>query len=227
MDAVASKLGINVTPTAKGEMPSIYEFVKYLTTQGLVPEGVNVLDYLLNTYKEAKDEEDKRRAEQFGPGGGGGGFDVGPGPGGGYRVIRPGDFGDFGGFGPTGPTYSVEVEEVPEGSAAGGIIGLAQGGRLGQGIASLPMQYAAAGKLLRGPGDGMSDDIHANISGRQEARLADGEFVIPADVVSHLGNGSTDAGARQLYAMMNRIREARTGRTRQAPEVNPRSSMPA
>jgi hypothetical protein len=73
----------------------------------------------------------------------------------------------------------------------------------------------------------MSDDIKANIEGEQEARLADGEFVIPADVVSHLGNGSTEAGAKALYAMMDRIRKARTGRTRQAPEVNADKYLPA
>jgi hypothetical protein len=87
-------------------------------------------------------------------------------------------------------------------------------------------QYAAGGKLLKGPGDGMSDDIPANIEGEQEARLADGEFVIPADVVSHLGNGSTEAGAKKLYAMMDKIRAVRTGRTKQAPEINPDKYLP-
>jgi hypothetical protein len=94
------------------------------------------------------------------------------------------------------------------------------------GLTGLP-EYAAGGKLLRGPGDGMSDDIKANIDGEQEARLADGEFVIPADVVSHLGNGSTEAGAKALYAMMDRIRKARTGRQRQAPEINTDKYLPA
>jgi hypothetical protein len=94
----------------------------------------------------------------------------------------------------------------------------------GGGIRSL--QYAAAGKLLRGPGDGMSDDIKANIGGRQEARLADGEFVVPADVVSHLGNGSTEAGSRQLYKMMDNIRQARTGKKKQAPAVNAGKYLP-
>jgi hypothetical protein len=89
------------------------------------------------------------------------------------------------------------------------------------------VQRAAAGKLITGNGDGMSDDIRANINGDQEARLADGEFVIPADVVSHLGNGSTEAGADVLHEMMNRIREARTGRTKQAPEVDPGEYLPA
>lgn len=88
------------------------------------------------------------------------------------------------------------------------------------------MEYQAGGKLLRGPGDGMSDDIVANIEGRQEARLADGEFVIPADVVSHLGNGSTEAGAKKLYQMMDKIRAARTGRKGQAPEINPDKFLP-
>ena len=82
-------------------------------------------------------------------------------------------------------------------------------------------------RFLSGGGDGMSDSIKARIGGMQEARLADGEFVVPADVVSHLGNGSSKAGAKKLYAMMDKIRKARTGRTRQAPEVNARRYMPA
>ena len=73
----------------------------------------------------------------------------------------------------------------------------------------------------------MSDSIKAKIDGRQEARLADGEFVIPADVVSHLGNGSSKAGAKQLYAMMERIRKARTGNPKQGKQINPRKLMPA
>ena len=82
-------------------------------------------------------------------------------------------------------------------------------------------------RFLSGGGDGMSDSIKANINGVQEARLADGEFVVPADVVSHLGNGSSKAGAKKLYAMMDRIRKARTGKTRQAPEVKAERLMPA
>ena len=95
----------------------------------------------------------------------------------------------------------------------GGIAALAKGG--------LPPRY------LRGGGDGMSDSIRANIEGKQEARLADGEFVVPADVVSHLGNGSSNAGAKRLYSMMDRVRRSRTGKTRQAPQVNTRRMMPA
>lgn len=67
----------------------------------------------------------------------------------------------------------------------------------------------AEGQLLKGPGDGVSDSIPAVINGKQPARLADGEFVVPARVVSELGNGSTDAGARKLYAMMDRVQKAR------------------
>jgi len=90
-------------------------------------------------------------------------------------------------------------------------------------------EYLAGGKLLKGPGDGMSDSIPAVIRGRgvQRAALADGEFVIPADVVSHLGNGSTNAGAKKLYGMMDKIRQARTGRTRQAPAVKTDRYLPA
>ena len=80
--------------------------------------------------------------------------------------------------------------------------------------------YSDGGRMLKGPGDGMSDSIPARIGRKQPARLADGEFVVPADVVSHLGNGSTDAGAKRLYAMMDRARKARTGKKKQAPAVN-------
>ena len=102
-----------------------------------------------------------------------------------------------------------------------------QGTRLAVGgIASLGA-YSDGGRMLKGPGDGMSDNIPARIGGKQEARLADGEFVVPADVVSHLGNGSTDAGAKQLYAMMDKVRNARTGRKQQGRQIKPQKYMPA
>jgi hypothetical protein len=69
--------------------------------------------------------------------------------------------------------------------------------------------YSDGGRLLRGPGDGVSDSIPASIANKRPARLADGEFVVPARIVSELGNGSTEAGARKLYAMMDRIQKAR------------------
>ncbi len=87
--------------------------------------------------------------------------------------------------------------------------------------------YSDGGRMLRGPGDGMSDSIPASISGKRPARLATEEFVVPADVVSGLGNGSSDAGAKQLYAMMDRVRKARTGRKSQGREINPRQYMAA
>ena len=94
------------------------------------------------------------------------------------------------------------------------------------GISSLG-GYSDGGRMLKGPGDGMSDSIPGVIAGKQPARLADGEFVVPADVVSHLGNGSTDAGAKQLYAMMDKVRKARTGKKKQAPAVKANRYMPA
>jgi hypothetical protein len=110
-------------------------------------------------------------------------------------------------------TPSAPVEE----KAQGGIAGYSLGG------------YAAGGnpRLLKGPGDGMSDDIPATIGNRQPARLADGEFVVPADVVSHLGNGSTDAGAKHLYKMMDKVRKARTGSKKQGKQIKPAKFMPA
>lgn len=88
-------------------------------------------------------------------------------------------------------------------------------------------RYIAKGGYLDGMGDGMSDSIPATIEGRQPARLADGEFVVPADVVSHIGNGSSKAGAKRLYSMLDRVREARTGTKKQGKEINPKKYMPA
>ena len=103
----------------------------------------------------------------------------------------------------------------------------AHGGLMG--LHSQTNDYAAGGKLLRGPGDGMSDSIPAVIDGPkpQRAALADGEFVIPADVVSHLGNGSTEAGSKHLYSMMDKVRRARTGNPKQGKQINPARFMPA
>ncbi len=100
------------------------------------------------------------------------------------------------------------------------LVGYAHGGEISE------------GRYLRGPGDGMSDDIHAFIEGGetgdgQPARLARNEFVIPADVVSDLGNGSSDAGAEALYEMMERVRKSRHGTDKQPPAVNPKKVMPA
>jgi len=86
--------------------------------------------------------------------------------------------------------------------------------------------YSDGGRMLKGPGDGMSDNIPATIGGRQPARLADGEFVVPADVVSHLGNGSTDAGAKRLYKMMDKVRHARTGNKKQGKQIKADKYLP-
>ena len=84
----------------------------------------------------------------------------------------------------------------------------AGGGMMGGGISDLG-GYSDGGRLLKGPGDGVSDSIPATIGGKQPARLAEGEFVVPARIVSELGNGSTNAGAQKLYAMMDRVQNAR------------------
>jgi hypothetical protein len=114
-------------------------------------------------------------------------------PGGGY------DASDYGGYSGSETQSSGEAYA----NAKGGLMALAQGG-----ISHLG-DYSDGGRLLRGPGDGVSDDIPAMIGQKQQARLADGEFVVPARIVSELGNGSTEAGARQLYAMMDRVQKAR------------------
>jgi hypothetical protein len=126
-----------------------------------------------------------------------------------------------------GPTMSSAEFEAFQNAPKNPATSMAQGGMAyaGGGISSLG-SYSDGGRMLKGPGDGMSDNIPAQIGSKQPARLADGEFVVPADVVSHLGNGSTDAGARQLYGMMDRIRSQRTGKKKQAPRVNPKKAMP-
>lgn len=122
-----------------------------------------------------------------------------------------------------------EGKEAPTLEEAQGIANLqqqqmeqAQGMATG-GLASLKKPK---GKYLRGDTDGMADEIPARIDGEQEARLSDGEFVIPADVVSHLGNGNSDAGAKKLEQMMSQIRKARTGSPKQGKQINPDKFMP-
>ena len=119
----------------------------------------------------------------------------------------------------------------------GGIDSLAGGGRVPHmaagGVGSLAehggysTSYAKGGRMLRGPGDGLSDHIPAIIGKDQPARLADGEFVVSADVVSSLGGGSTEAGSKKLYAMMDRIRKAAHGTKVQVKKVNDRKVLPA
>jgi len=116
---------------------------------------------------------------------------------------------------PGGPEQLYFKDTYTKLAAGGGISGLK------------PNEYKAGGRYLAGPGDGMSDNIKANIDGMQEARLADGEFVIPADVVSHIGNGSSNAGAKKLHKMMDRIRHARTGNPKQGKQIKAEKFLPA
>jgi len=87
--------------------------------------------------------------------------------------------------------------------------------------------YSDGGRLLRGPGDGVSDSIPATIGGKQPARLAEGEFVVPARIVSELGNGSTEAGAKKLYAMMDRVQKARRKTKNVAADTKAHKHLPA
>jgi hypothetical protein len=116
---------------------------------------------------------------------------------------------------------------VPRRMALGGLGALAGGGATSQYNLG---GYSDGGRLLRGPGDGVSDSIPATIGDKQPARLADGEFVVPARIVSELGNGSTEAGARKLYAMMDRVQKARgktTGKNRVAANTRSDKYLPA
>ena len=82
------------------------------------------------------------------------------------------------------------------------------------------------GRYLKGSSDGMADEVAANIDGKQEAALSHGEFVIPADVVSHLGNGNSDAGAKILSTMMSKVRKSRTGNSKQGKQIDPTKFLP-
>jgi hypothetical protein len=123
---------------------------------------------------------------------------------------------------PTTDMYGSVINYPTNNAAEGGIMGLAHGGKAEYSLGS----YSDGGRLLKGPGDGMSDEIPATIAHKQPARLAEGEFVVPADVVSHLGNGSTDAGAKHLYKMMDNVRKARTGKPKQAKQIKADKYLP-
>ena len=110
---------------------------------------------------------------------------------------------------PTAASKVIEQLPIPENKAAGGIAGL------------------KTGRYLGGPTDGMADKLPTTIDGKDPAALSHGEFVIPADVVGHLGNGNSEAGAQRLYAMMDKIRKARTGTKKQGKEINPDKYLPA
>lgn len=127
---------------------------------------------------------------------------------------------------PTQRPASMEIVRSDYDTPVNPITGLQPMGMAEGGLSHLG-SYSDGGRLLKGPGDGMSDNIPAMIGKKQPARLADGEFVVPADVVSHLGNGSTDAGAKRLYAMMDKVRKARTGNKKQGKQIKAEKFLPA
>jgi hypothetical protein len=123
-----------------------------------------------------------------------------------------------------GAQAAARADVGQSGLASGGLTAFASGG-----LGSLG-GYSDGGQLLKGPGDGVSDSIPATIGHGQPARLADGEFVVPARIVSELGNGSTEAGAKQLYAMMARIQAGRaktTGKNQVATNSKADRHLPA
>ena len=123
----------------------------------------------------------------------------------------------------------VKVAEMPKANIPEDFTYTAAKGGIMHGLGGYS-DYAAGGRLLKGPGDGVSDSIPAVIGDRQPARLADGEFVVPARIVSELGNGSTEAGARQLYAMMDRIQKGRrksVGKGKVAVDSKSKKHLPA
>ncbi|MDB0064316.1 hypothetical protein N9F47_03955 [Gammaproteobacteria bacterium] len=122
-----------------------------------------------------------------------------------------------------GSMQNMQTSGVPEGMTIADVM------MASRGYNSTGEKLAGGGYLDGGmlPGDGMSDDIPAMIGNNQPAALSEGEFVIPADVVSHLGNGSSNAGSKQLYAMMDKVRKDRTGTEKQGNQIDPRRYMPA
>ena len=167
--------------------------------------------------------------------GGGGDGPTGPSGGGnpnsisGFTPAPPNDSIPDTTMGPSAASPPGETGESVSGDYNSGGL-LPRGYAMGGGLGSLG-SYSDGGRLLRGPGDGVSDSIPATIGRKQQpARLADGEFVIPARIVSELGNGSTDAGAKKLYAMMDRVQRARgktTGRNKVAANSRADKYLPA
>lgn len=140
--------------------------------------------------------------------------------------------------GSSGQRYFTDVQYVPKGQgtppaldpAVLAAANMANPNRQTRPIPALAaggVATMARGRYLDGATDGMADKVPARIDGQQEARLSDGEFVIPADVVSHLGNGNSESGAKVLFAMMDRVRKARTGNKKQGKKINASKMLPA
>jgi hypothetical protein len=155
------------------------------------------------------------------------------------RAMPPTRMGDVGEYTYYRPSYTrlaadgglmdLPVERMSDRNDA--MMGMANGGQMyaAGGLSHLG-DYSDGGRLLRGPGDGVSDNIPATIANKRPARLADGEFVVPARIVSELGNGSTEAGARKLYAMMDRVQKNRNktvGKGRVAVDSRSEKLLPA
>ena len=199
---------------------NIYGLITDLNTAGMSEKDKAELKTILAADKKKAEEDDAAdkkkknkeaaadRAEQSGAGQRGSSLTTRNS----FDVTSP-FFGGWGGHSvrPGVPYDARDQYGNPVSVAHGGYLGHGYAG--GGGIASLG-GYSDGGRLLRGPGDGVSDDIPASIyrndGSRQEARLADGEFVFPARIVSEIGNGSTEAGAKKLYAIMDRIQRDRS-----------------
>jgi hypothetical protein len=125
-----------------------------------------------------------------------------------------------------GINYGGDVSYVPKGSAPAPVAPVAPVTTPEVKAAQGGLMELAKGRYLQGETDGMADKIPAQIGQDQPAALSHGEFVVPADVVSHLGNGNSDAGAKKLYGMMDKIRQARTGTKKQGKKINPDKFMP-
>jgi hypothetical protein len=188
----------------------------------VLPDNGLVVDY-----SPFSEEGRRKRAEQVELGRAGGVTATGPMPGGDYgSSVNTTTTEDMMG-GRRGPAipFGQAMSQLGFGMASGGMTGYAVGG-----LGTLG-GYSDGGRLLRGPGDGVSDSIPATIGRKQQpARLADGEFVVPARIVSELGNGSTEAGAKKLYAMMDRVQRARgktTGKNKVAANSRADKYLPA
>ena len=196
-------------------------------------------DFRAGSKAAAKKKEDDKAAGIFIDQSGSGSSDSGGGPGG----TGPGGVGGAGGPGSTSAVGAGDIGGMDSVDAEGGYYSrgklnyraknMAMGGATGYALGGLGSLggYSDGGRLLKGPGDGVSDSIPATIGRKQQpARLADGEFVVPARIVSELGNGSTDAGAKKLYAMLDRVQRARgktTGKNKVAANSRADKYLPA
>jgi len=204
----------NRTIGGTAEEPTVDQYFSQAPKPSFVPTGAptaaGVPGFLANPVSD------------FG-GGGFDGFDGGPGPG-----PSTGDSGPSTGDSGPGPSGADGGPGTGAGWSGGGILQAYK--RMAAGGMSSLGSYSDGGRLLKGPGDGVSDNIPAVIGKRQPARLADGEFVLPARIVSEIGNGSTAAGARELYKMMARIQKNRSktvGKDKVAVDAKSRKLLPA